>query len=628
MPMEEQMRTQRRRFQLLALTIAAGSALACGSDDIVNETEKSEGGLISTTMDGRVGYLLDELPENVRQRVAAQLIAQPEAIWQERARAQVRLMGYRLVFRNFFYDEEEAKGQLPLPPEEKWQISLLGAPERTTVDGHDLVLIDYRLQSTLLSDADSPAAADNAFAAIGGTWEESFVLPLDPELLLQRTGYACMDESEFPPNSVDGENVATFYDQECEAGENECHITETPEEDCTAALQRSVGSLSVDLHFERLPWDEALADRVRVGAIAPAGADLQVIGDGLDNNRIIYRYIGADSCAMAENCVSGLGWRRLLQFDASVKNVGADALHIGDVNYYLEDKDTLLSTHNMFVYSECHEHYHFAHYGSFELSTDSQRLGNKQAFCLQSTNRYGNNETAPLTHDYSSCDYQGIQAGWGDDYGAGVECQWIDVTGMADGGPVTARLDFKSNPDRFLCEGTPTLDDAGEPVFEDSGFVTGTNQRVDRPSCEFSRGWDSNNDESRSVPMPETGGFVTEACTRGQLGPLRDCGFSAGVESLREVACPVGSSIQLRCSVPDGTPPAVVRVCEYSERLGTGVSCVYRDALANQVLEGGDVLVDVACPEARDSVEVGGRVALYSAPLLPGDAAQPSCNPL
>ncbi len=626
--MKNLMRTERQSSSLLALTLAASAVLGCGPDDNVSPAPAPEGSLIATTMDGRVGYLLDELPEALRDRVAQQLLAQPESIWQERARAQVRLMGYRLVFRNFFYDEAEAKGQLPLPPEEKWQITLLGAPERATVEGHDLVLIDYRLQSTLLSDADSPEAADSALGAIGGTWEEPFVLPLDPELLLQRTGYACMDESEFPPNSVDGENVATFYDQDCEAGENECHITETPDEDCSAALTRAVGSLSTNLQFERLPWDPAVADQVRVGAIGQSGADLQVIGDGLENNRIIYRYISADSCAMAENCVTGLGWRRLLQFDASVKNVGADALHIGDVDYYLEDEDTLLSKHNIFVYSECHEHYHFAHYGSFELATDNQRLGNKQAFCLQSTNRYGNNETAPLTHDYASCEYQGIQAGWGDDYGAGVECQWIDVTGMADGGPVMAQLDFKSNPDRFLCEGAPVLDSAGEPVFEDSGFVTGTNQRVDRPSCDFSPGWDSNNLESRSIPMLQTGGFVIEACTRGQLGPLRDCGFSAGVGSLSDVACPVGGSIQLRCSVPESSPPAVVRVCEYSEQLGTGVSCVYRDALANQLIEGSDVLVEVSCPEARDAVEVGGRVSLYGAPAVPGDVTQLSCSPL
>jgi hypothetical protein len=597
-------------------------AVGCGEPD-----SSEPGALIATSIDGRVGYLLDELPEALRERVAEQLIAQPESVWQDRAHRQLQLMTYRLVFRDAFYDEEDGKGQLPLPPEEKWKVTLLGAPARATVQGHDLVLVDYRFESTLLTDVASPAAADAALARVGGSWDESFVLPLDPELLLQRTGYACMDESEFPPNSVDGENVYTFYDQECTADDEDCHITETPDYDCTEALELLIGSLSANLHFERLAWDGKLADEARVGGIGRPGADLQVIGEGLDNHRIIYRYISAGSCAFKENCVSGLGWRRLLQFDASIKNVGADALDIGDIDYYLESQDTALATHNTFVYSECHQHYHFSHYGKFELSAADQRLGRKEAFCLQSTSRYGNNETSPLTHPYSSCSYQGIQAGWGDDYGAGIECQWIDVTGMADAAPINAQLEFTSNPDRFLCEGEPVLNSEEEPEFVDSGFKTDTGLEVDRAACDFSPKWDANNRDSRRIPINPTGGLITGACTRGQLGPLRDCGFKEGVGTLQTLACPVGSSITLHCSIPDGAAPAVLRVCEYSELQKTGVDCVYRDALANQLVAGDDVSVDVPCPEGRDVVEVGGHVALYSAAALPGDSIQLDCVP-
>ena len=84
----------------------------------------------------------------------------------------------------------------------------------------------------------------------------------------------------------------------------------------------------------------------------------------------------------------------------------------------------------------------------------------------------------------------------------------------------------------------------------------------------------------------------------------------------------------MSCSVPDGTPPAVLRVCEYSEQLGTGVACVYRDAVANQIVEGSEVLIDVSCPEARDSIEVGGRVSLYVAPVVPGDVTSLTCTAL
>lgn len=600
--------------------------LACGGGDPPVAAVPT-GALITTSLHSRVGYLLDELPQSLRDRAAESLIAQPEATWIEHARAQVNLTTYRLVFRDAFYDESEGKGQLPLPPKEKWQITLDSAPARSVVRGHDLVLVDYTLTSALLTDAASPALSDPALADIGASVEEPFVLPLDPELLLQRTGYSCMDESEFPPNSVDGENVYSFYDQDCEGGDSDCHITETPDESCQEALDRTIGSISTSVHFERSPWDQDLAENYRVGEPGPDGADLQVIGEGLDNHRVIYRYISATSCAAQENCVTGLGWRRLLQFDASLKNVGSQALDIGDVSLYLDEKDTLLANHNIFVYSPCHQHYHFSHYGDFVFSTDQDTHGNKQAFCLQSTSRYGNNETSPLTHPYSDCSYQGIQAGWGDDYGAGIECQWIDVTDAATSNADTqAKLTFKANPDKFLCEGSPVLDANGIPEFEDSGFTTATGARVDRPECTFLPDWDKNNEDSRAIMLPPEGGFVVDACSRGQIGPVRDCGFSAGVAGVQSVDCPVGGTIELSCSVPEGASPAVVRVCEYSEKLGSGVSCVYRDALANSMVDSDPVTLNITCPDAHDVTEVGGHVSLYSAPALPGDEVQVTCT--
>jgi hypothetical protein len=170
------------------------------------------------------------------------------------------------------------------------------------------------------------------------------------------------------------------------------------------------------------------------------------------------------------------------------------------------------------------------------------------------------------------------------------------------------------------------LNAAGDPVFEDSGFQTSGGLMVDRPECNFNANWDANNDDSRSLTLNPTGSFVTEACTRGQIGPMRDCGFEPGVASVTQVACAPGSSINLRCSIPSGGAPAVVRVCEYSERLATGVGCVYRDALANGLVDGSAVNVEVTCPAARDAIEVGGHVALYSAPVLPGDAVTVSCS--
>lgn len=585
------------------------------------------GALIATTSSSRVGVLLDELPAELRDRAATELLTESDAFWEDRARAQLLLAGYRLVFRNFYYDEADGRGQLPLPPVGLWKVTLKGDAERMNLDGHDLVVRDYDFASTLLTDEASAKASEPQLETVGGVWDEPFTFPIDPELLLQRTGYACMDESEFPPNSVDGENVATFYDHECEAGENACHLTEVPNEDCTAALERSVGSIETVMRFERLEWDDTLADEVRLGDVVHTQEpDVRVMTEGLDVQRVIYRYIDEDSCALAEGCVGGTGWRRLLQFDASVHNVGGKALAIGDVDYYLDGSGSLLADHNIFEYSTCHEHYHFSYYGDFLFGSGDTQSGNKQAFCLQSTNRYSNNEYSPLTHPYGACNFQGIQAGWGDDYGAGIECQWIDVTDV-DVSETTqqGKLTFAFNPQSFLCEGTPVRDDDGEPVWEATEFETAHGEPVDRALCDFVDDWDANNRGEKTLDVTR-GGLILSECTRGQLGPLRDCGFEEGAGGLQTIACPPGENVTLHCEVPDEGTPVVLRACEYSQVLGMGTACVYREALSNGTLLPGATDISVACPPARSEDEPGGTVSLYLAPVLPNDAVSVTCE--
>lgn len=586
---------------------------------------RPKGALIATSMQSRVGVLLDELPADLRDRAAEQALEADGAFWEQRARAQLALSSYRLVFRNFYYDEEEGRGQLPLPPSELWQIEFDAAAERVDVGGHDLVVRNYVFRSTLLTSEVSAGAAEPALAEVGGTWAEPFVFPLDPELLLQRTGYACMDEAEFPPNSVDGENVATFYDHECESGDEECHITEMPAESCIQALERAVGAVDTSIHFERLPWDEELADEVRVGQLTyPDQPDVRVMREGLDVQRIIYRYIDEDSCALAENCVGGTGWRRLLQFDASVHNVGGQALDIGDIDYYLDGSGSILADHNIFEYSDCHEHYHFSYYGDFVFGSGDEQTGNKQAFCLQSTNRYSNSEYSPLTHPYGACDFQGIQAGWGDDYGAGIECQWIDVTNVdVSAGDKQGELTFVFNPEDFLCEGEPVLDEDGNPTWEETGFETVHGDPVDRAVCDFVPDYDANNRADKTLDVTR-GGLIAQPCTRGQLGPRRDCDFSEGNEPT--VSCPPGETIRLSCAVPAAAAPAVLRVCEYSQVLDMGIACVFREALANETLLPGVTELELDCPSGRSDSEPGGTVALYTAPALPGDEVDLDCS--
>ena len=579
-----------------------------------------EGALISLEMDSQVGILLDEYPAGMRDAVAEALSAESDAFWLELAQRQVALTYNRLHFRPYFYAD---KGELPLPPQSLWHIELSGEPTRQSINNHELILIDYTFSSTLLTSLDEPGKAEPALAEIGGVWDEPFILPPDPTQLLQRTDNACLNEGGFPPNSYDSENVDIFYDYSCTAdsgGAAGCHRSTLPARSCVQALNATVGTVETAVRFTRLPWDEDLANQVRIGEVVSHDApDLLVVSDELQNTRIAYRYFPSNSCALAEGCVNGTGWRRLLQFDATAHNLGAVALDIGPI--VAENPLT-----NMLEYNSCHDHFHFQNYGEFQLGIASQP--SKQAFCVESTSRFSNNELSPLTHDYS-CTYQGIQAGWVDEYRAGLDCQWIDITDLEiEGESTELPLSFRFNTEQFLCEGYPVLDEAGQPVFEPSGLRNSDGLPISRPQCNFVDNWDATNSGTENVTIQATGSFVTQPCASSEQGLRRNCGFTAvPLPELPEVSetqepplrCTPGSTVQLSCSV-DGDAAQVARLCETSSVLGVGTACTFNDALLNQVIEGSEVTLSFACPFVRDENEPGGDYALYTAPLFTGDA--------
>src|SRR5262249_41875101 len=151
-------------------------------------------------------------------------------------------------------------------------------------------------------------------------------LPIDPELIFQRTGFACVDEQEFPPDSVDSEEMDSFYDHECQventlSNVDQCHLTALPTQSCIEALDGKIGRIDTKIRFERVAWDTNVANKYRVGRITNInGADLQLIESEFHRNRVVYKYIPASSCAVTEGCVGAPGWRRLLQFSTSDVN--------------------------------------------------------------------------------------------------------------------------------------------------------------------------------------------------------------------------------------------------------------------------------------------------------------------
>lgn len=575
----------------------------------VTAVANKDGALVGISMTSQVGVLLDEIPQDMRDQVVADLLAQPQEAWLERARRQVQLTRNRLNFRNFVYEE---KGQLPLPPAELWDIRLDDeAPTRQLVQGHDLVMIGYTFTSTLLTDGQSPGQAEPALVAVGGVWQEPFIFPIDPDLLLQRTGNACINEGGFPPNSFDSENIWHFYDFDCTAdsgGAAGCHRAYLPTLSCREALAGRVGEVETSLRFERLAWDDGLAEQVRLEAAREESADLTAVTEDLATNRIVYRYFEEDDCALAEGAVGGSGWRRLLQFDATVWNIGEQPLHIGKAN--VEDAEN-----HVFTYSACHDHFHYTNYGDFFLQGMAALTGSKQAFCVQSTTRMSNNETTPLTHDYS-CSFQGIQAGWADEYIAGLDAQWVDITDLKLPAAGTAvQLGFKSNGDQFLCEGKPIVDENGVQLWEPSGFVALDGDSINRPQCDFIPDWDVNNTAVQEVFIPPDGSLVTTPCTNSETSPLRNCGFFEVEMNEEDLFCEPGTAVEI--TLPDSyTEPLVIRACEWSNVLNTGVACSYETSLFNEIILDPTEAISFSCPLIRDSNDLEGKFSLYAFSLL------------
>jgi hypothetical protein len=198
----------------------------------------------------------------------------------------------------------------------------------------------------------------------------------------------------------------------------------------------------------------------------------------------------------------------------------------------------------------------------------------------------------------------------------------VDVTTVdTSKGPVTKPLGLTSNPDQFLCEGTPVLDANGEPVWEPTDFKTESNETVDRPKCDFVKNADANNHEELQVALPVPGeGMVTEPCTRGQLGPKRNCGYTYDAKLS---SCFAGATVHLTCKTASGVAPQALRICEGSSVLGAAVACTDADALATALPDSNGVAVSFKCPEVRDDHEPGGKYGLYYGAIWPEDETAP-----
>lgn len=151
------------------------------------------------------------------------------------------------------------------------------------------------------------------------------------------------------------------------------------------------------------------------------------------------------TCAYHEGCINGLGLRKLLRFDTTTINQGMVDMNLPDPTLFP----------NLYEYGKCHNHYHFTGYAEYRLiSADNELVttGKKIGYCMQDSKQesYIQGSNVRCKGD-TTCEVPGISRGYSDVYGNDIDCQWIDVTGVAPGN-YTLRIEL--NVQRRMMEAT------------------------------------------------------------------------------------------------------------------------------------------------------------------------------
>lgn len=342
----------------------------------------------------------------------------------------------------------------------------------------------------------------------------------------------------------------------------------------------------------RWAWDELLC--VEIGG-PPAGPDLVLYEDRLLADIVLDEgRFDAASCALAEGCVGGPGVRRLLRFDVSTANIGGADLVVGRPAEHPEE----------FVFSECHDHHHFADFAQYSLERADGTVaatGHKQAFCLEDTDVFpprAGDPGVPGEERYD-CDTQGISRGWYDSYPSNLDCQWVDITDVPAG---AYRLRVRINPEGDLPEADLTNNEM-------------TVELQIPPAVDI------------SSPCPVPPDLFSD-----RADPARNCGWAVG----QVAACDPGTVVRLGCT---GAPAqgvgcgqgscagdSMLRICAGGRPAAGAEPDLPAKCLRGMALRESDNACRSLCPSARFVCPTEGSYSAWTAPKLVDDGQGVRCD--
>lgn len=375
-----------------------------------------------------------------------------------------------------------------------------------------------------------------------------------------------------------------------------------------------------------------------VGALPDLWVDANILATSVD---IVERDFPANHCAIEERCVGGTGRRRLLRFSTVTVNTGTADLVIGPP-----------AENERLVWSECHRHYHFegyAEYRLFNLDGELAAVGHKQAYCLMDTTRY--DPAAPSTRPQYSCSNQGISMGWGDSYGRGLDCQWVDITGVPPGQyeleitlneqRLFPELDYSNNTTRVTVHIPP---DPNSCVPSEEICYNGLDEDCSGEpddNCPLIEGNDRCED---AFPMPVSGVYRARVSPSTNDDVTSSCGAPGGKDVVFSFQIfepqvvyfdTLGSDVATSLSIRQGS-------CGGDEIACAGQSCQTDDAQWAGILEPGDYYLVVDATGVTSDQEVVVRAIfsgcnaagvlrsgeLITSETVPGESLRNACGNL
>jgi len=168
----------------------------------------------------------------------------------------------------------------------------------------------------------------------------------------------------------------------------------------------------------------------------PTAPDLIVNQNDLVTSLYLQSYpTNPNSCFITEGCMNGFGTRDIMRFTTHIQNIGNSDYYIGSPNL----------NPDQFTWGNCHGHWHYKGYADYIIydTTGAQVInGFKNGFCVLDL-ECGGGGTAQY-----GCGNMGISHGCGDIYNSGLDCQWIDITGIQDGRyTLVVRCNWDNSPD-------------------------------------------------------------------------------------------------------------------------------------------------------------------------------------